>query len=129
MKAATSLLKPPLVKPPLLSRVRPFLIGSSVVAFATLVRLLFLAAKPLHHDEGVNGLFMMRLVRNGIYRYDPAHYPGPALYYFWLITTKLNGLLYGSDGLSTFAIRVVPAIFGIATFWLLLSLQRYTGPA
>jgi len=37
---------------------------------------------PLHHDEGVNGNFLVRLVREGAYNYDPANYHGPTLYYF-----------------------------------------------
>ena len=126
MNAATSLPKSAPAQPSFLLRAR-WLFISSIIMSATLLRLLFLSAKPLHHDEGVNGLFMMRLVRTGIYRYDPSNYHGPSLYYFALITTRINALLHGGDGLSNFAIRVVPAIFGIATVWLLLSLHRYVG--
>ncbi|PYP86168.1 MAG: hypothetical protein DMG65_19275 [Candidatus Angelobacter sp. Gp1-AA117] len=127
MNAATSLPKTALAKPSLLLRAHWLLIGSSIVVFAALLRLLALSAKPLHHDEGVNGLFMMRLVRNGVYRYDPSNYHGPSLYYFALIPTKLNSLLHGGDGLSTLAIRLVPALFGIAVVWLMLPLHRYVG--
>ena len=37
---------------------------------------------PLHHDEGVNGNFLVTLVREGKYVYDPQNYHGPTLYYF-----------------------------------------------
>lgn len=127
MNTATSPRKPELTEPSFLLRARWLFINSGLLVSAALLRLLALSAKPLHHDEGVNGLFMMRLVRNGIYRYDPSNYHGPSLYYFALITTRINSLLHGGDGLSNFAVRVVPAIFGIATVWLLLSLHRYIG--
>lgn len=103
-------------------------IGMAVVLLAAcLLRLLFLDLKPLHHDEGVNGFFMTQLFRNGFYRYDPSNYHGPSLYYFGLITTTLNALFYGKYGLSTFAIRLVPAVFGIGLVWLTFSLRRYLG--
>src|SRR5579871_4602824 len=92
---------------------------------AALSRLLFLDMKPLHHDEGVNGFFLTNLFRTGYYHYDPANYHGPTLYYFGLITTTLNALFYGKGGLSTFAIRLVPAVFGIALVWLVLSLRDH----
>jgi uncharacterized protein (TIGR03663 family) len=98
-----------------------------VLAVAILLRLLFLDLKPLHHDEGVNGQFMTSLFRYGFYRYDPANYHGPALYYFGLVTTTLDALFYGKGGLSTFAIRLVPAIFGVGIVWLTFSLRRYLG--
>jgi uncharacterized protein (TIGR03663 family) len=101
--------------------------AAAILLLAALCRVLYLTVKPLHHDEGVNGLFMAKLFRTGFYQYDPANYHGPTLYYFGLITTTLNSLFYGKAGLSTFAIRMVPGIFGIATVWLLLSTRRCLG--
>ena len=98
-----------------------------VLVTVGLLRLLFLDVKPLHHDEGVNGFFLTNLFRTGFYHYDPANYHGPSLYYFGLITTTLNALFYGKAGLSTFAIRLVPAVFGIALIWLVLLLRRQLG--
>ena len=98
-----------------------------VLLAACLLRLLFLDLKPLHHDEGVNGNFLTQLFRNGQYRYDPVNYHGPSLYYAGLITTTVNALFYGKAGLSTFAIRLVPAMFGIGLIWLVCLLRRYTG--
>lgn len=100
---------------------------AGVLLVAGLLRLLFLTEKPLHHDEGVNGLFLAPLFRQGYYHYDPANYHGPTLYYFGLITTTVNSFLYGKYGLSTFAIRLVPALFGMGIVWLLFSLRRYIG--
>lgn len=101
-----------------------FAAGLTLLA-AVLFRLLFLDLKPLHHDEGVNGYFLTNLFRSGYYHYDPANYHGPTLYYFGLITTTLNAVFYGKAGLSTFAIRLVPAAFGIALVWLILLLRPY----
>ena len=56
------------------------------------LRLYDLNLVPLHHDEGVNGNFLVRLVREGAYQYDPQNYHGPTLYYFAALipwTTKI----------------------------------------
>lgn len=107
---------------------RVWLIASlSILAVAALVRLYALDLKPLHHDEGVNGFFLTTLYREGVYHYDPTNYHGPTLYYFALAITKLKALLFGESGLSTVAVRLVPAFFGIATVWLALQLRRHIG--
>lgn len=96
-------------------------IGSLLIlAVATLLRTYDLALKPLHHDEGVNGFFLTRLLREGFYQYDPANYHGPTLYYFALAITYRFGL-------NTVAIRMVTVVFGVATIWLALCLRRYIG--
>jgi uncharacterized protein (TIGR03663 family) len=92
-----------------------------VVTVAMLLRLYALDLKPLHHDEAVNALILTRLVDPPHeYRYVPANYHGPTLYYFgWLSTIGL--------GLTTVALRAVPAIFGLLTVLLALSLRRVLG--
>jgi uncharacterized protein (TIGR03663 family) len=102
-------------------------LSGSILAGAALLRLVDLTLKPLHHDEGVNGLFITNLFRTGYYHYDPANYHGPSLYYFAWITTTINSLFYGKDGLSTFAIRLVTVLFGLGVVWLLLRLHRELG--
>lgn len=104
-----------------------FWTSSGLLAAAAFLRLFELTLKPLHHDEGVNGLFLTNLFRTGYYHYDPANYHGPSLYYFGWITTTINSVFYGKDGLSTFAIRLVTALFGIGIVWLLLCLRRQLG--
>jgi uncharacterized protein (TIGR03663 family) len=100
---------------------RVWLVGRILVlAIAAFLRLYNLALVPLHHDEGVNGNFLMRLFREGYYHYDPANYHGPTLYYFALLTTYIFGP-------TTFAIRLLPALFGIATVWLVLCLRWRLG--
>lgn len=99
----------------------------AILFAAAFLRLFDLTAKVLHHDEGVNGLFLANLFRNGYYHYDPANYHGPTLYYAGLITTTINAFFYGKSGLSTFAIRLVTVVFGVGVVWLLLYLRRQLG--
>ena len=61
-----------------------------VTALGTFLRFFWLELKPLHHDEGVNGYFLTTLFREGIYKYDPANYHGPDLYYSRLPLRKFS---------------------------------------
>ncbi len=85
----------------------------AIFLIAAVLRLYDLNLVPLHHDEGVNGNFLVRLVREGAYTYDPANYHGPTLYYFSAIIPWITKLLFGNSardnyGLTTFTIRLVP---------------------
>src|SRR6185295_13950825 len=87
---------------------------------------------PLHHDEGVNGNFLVRLVREGFYTYDPENYHGPTLYYFSAVIPWITKLLFGSAtrdnyGLTTFNIRLVTVLFGLGTIALVFLLRRKLG--
>lgn len=104
----------------------------SIMAIATLLRLYNLALVPFHHDEGVNGNFLVRLVREGVYAYDPANYHGPSLYYFsaiipWILRFLLGESAQNTYGLNTVTVRLIPALFGLATVWLALLLRRRLG--
>lgn len=101
------------------------LASALVLILAALARLYALELIPLHHDEGVNGFFLINLIDNGIYKYDPANYHGPTLYYFALAVAKF--LKWFGFGLSTYGIRLVPVLFGVATVWLVLCLRRHLG--
>jgi uncharacterized protein (TIGR03663 family) len=103
-----------------------------IFLIAALLRLYDLNLVPLHHDEGVNGNFLVRLVREGAYTYDPANYHGPTLYYFSAIIPWFAKVLFGNTardnyGLTTFTIRLVPVVFGLATIWLIFLLRRRLG--
>ena len=91
-----------------------------VTATATFLRFFWLALKPLHHDEGVNGFFLTTLFRDGVYKYDPANYHGPTLYYITLAFTKVFGL-------ETVPVRASVAIFGVLIVILTFFLRRYIG--
>jgi uncharacterized protein (TIGR03663 family) len=96
----------------------------AVLAAALLFRVVELGLRPMHHDEGVNGHFLLNLLRAGSYRYDPSNYHGPTLYYF---TLPLARLADASGWLDNWVVRLVPVAFGMATVWLALSLRRYLG--
>jgi uncharacterized protein (TIGR03663 family) len=99
----------------------------ATVAVGGILRLSQLSLKPLHHDEGVNGLFLVRLIREGIYRFDAANYHGPTLYYFALALARLRHLLGGPLDLGVTGLRITPAVFSIATIVLILQLRRRLG--
>jgi uncharacterized protein (TIGR03663 family) len=109
-----------------------FILCLAILIVAAILRLYDLNLVPLHHDEGVNGNFLVRLVREGYYHYDPANYHGPTLYYFAAALPKFLGALFSPDardhyGLTTVAIRCVPAFFGLATIALIFTLRKNLG--
>ncbi len=91
-----------------------------VTAIAAFWRFWDLTLKPLHHDEGVNGYFLINLFRDGKYQYDPSNYHGPTLYYISLAFTKIFGL-------ETYSIRASVAIFGVLMVAMVLCLRKYLG--
>lgn len=101
---------------------RPFwiLVCFIITAIAAFLRFFRLDLKPLHHDEGVNGHFLIELFHEGIYRYNPANYHGPSLYYVSLAIVKVFGL-------NTIGIRLSVALFGILTVVLAFFLRKHLG--
>ncbi|MFH1475302.1 MAG: flippase activity-associated protein Agl23 [Chloroflexota bacterium] len=99
-------------------------IGAVVLIFlvAGALRLWDLPLAPFHNDEGVNGWFTTQLLRTGSWTYDPANYHGPTLFY----AAALSGLLVG---LGDASLRLVPAVFGLATLGLVLLAGRWIGRA
>src|SRR3954470_16153419 len=95
-------------------------LSAGVTVIAAALRCMDLAFKPLHHDEGVNGFFLTNLVRDGIYKYDPANYHGPTLYYLTLPFVE-------AFGLKTVPMRVSVAIWGVLMVVLVLYLRDYLG--
>ena len=108
-------------------------IGAVVIfVVAAVLRMYDLNLVPLHHDEGVNGNFLVRLVRDGFYQYDPENYHGPTLYYFaawfpWLVRVLFGKAAQEHWGMTTVSIRMVPALFGIGTIVLIFLLRRWLG--
>jgi uncharacterized protein (TIGR03663 family) len=91
-----------------------------ITAIAAFLRFFQLELKPLHHDEGVNGYFLTTLFREGVYKYDPANYHGPDLYYISLAFSKIFGL-------NTWSVRASVAVFGVLTVVLAFYLKNYIG--
>ena len=105
-----------------------FIAVTAIVVVAAILRLYDLDLVPLHHDEGVNGNFLVRLVHDGYYHYDPANYHGPTLYYFAAVLAWILRPIVGSNAsLTTTGIRLVPALFGLATIGLVFTLRRNLG--
>ena len=104
----------------------------AILLIAAVLRFYDLNLVPMHHDEGVNGNFLVRLVRDGYYHYDPANYHGPTLYYLaalfpWLLRILAGPNAQNNYGLTTIAVRCVPAIFGLATVGLIFTLRKNLG--
>lgn len=102
------------------SQIAFWVCGGLIVALAIFLRFYQLTLKPLHHDEGVNGYFLLTLFREGVYKYDPSNYHGPTLYYIALIFAK-------TFGLEDFSIRASVAIFGVLIVAMTLWLYDYLG--
>ncbi|MCP9495537.1 MAG: TIGR03663 family protein [Pyrinomonadaceae bacterium MAG19_C2-C3] len=92
----------------------------AVLIIAAAFRFYALDLKPMHHDEGVNGFFLTNLIRLGTYRYDPANYHGPTLYYLALPFTNIIGL-------NEYAVRGLTAVAGLGSVALLFALRRRIG--
>lgn len=106
--------------------------SASILIMGAFLRLYDLALVPFHHDEGVNGNFLVALVREGRYTYDPQNYHGPTLYFFsavnpWIVRFFGGKAAGDAYGLTTFNVRFVTAAFGIATIWLALLLRKRLG--
>ena len=106
--------------------------AAGILIVGAFLRLFHLALVPLHHDEGVNGNFLVSLVRSGTYTYDPNNYHGPTLYYFSAIIPWIARFFGGVEardayGLTTFNIRFITAAFGVATIGLALLLRKRLG--
>lgn len=92
----------------------------AITVLAFFLRFYWLGLKPFHHDEGVNGWFLTTLFRDGIYRYDPANYHGPTLYYITLAFSKIFGM-------ETLPVRWSVAVWGFLIVMLTFFLRRYIG--
>jgi uncharacterized protein (TIGR03663 family) len=92
------------------------------IAFAVAIalRLLWLDVRPLHHDEGVNGWFLHRLLQGYRWEYDPEKFHGPFLYFF---SAPFQALL----GMSEITLRLPVALASSAMIPLLLPLRRRLG--
>lgn len=89
-----------------------------IVLFAAVFRLVFLAIKPPHFDEGVNGWFIDQMTRTGYYHYDPSNYHGPLHFYLLFFFERLLGR-------NLWAIRLPIVIVSTLTVWLVAKFDRF----
>lgn len=99
-----------------MERAAPWLL----LTLAGALRLPRLGLRPLHHDEGTNVIFLLRLLREGGYDYDPSNYHGPLLY----LLSAVPMLLFGA---STEMLRAAPAVLGTLMAGLPWCLRREIG--
>jgi len=97
-----------------------FVALAAVVVGGVWLRAEHLALKPLHHDESVNGWFTLRLSWWNVYKYRPADYHGPLLYYINLLFFKLLGP-------GEVALRLGTVIAGSSLPLAVLVLRRHLG--
>lgn len=85
-----------------------------VVIAAAILRFSDLAAKPLHHDESLYGVYCWRFFKGEGYRYDPMMH-GPFMFHFQV-------LIFFLFGVGDFSVRMAPALLGTvmiaACYWL-----------
>ncbi len=98
-----------------------YLVFFLLIALAFFLRLYNLDVRVFHHDEAAVGYFTYKLFNNGVYSYDPSFH-GPFMYY---VTSEM----YRRFGDTIYASRLLPAIFGASTIFLLIPLRRYLGNA
>ncbi len=89
-----------------------------IVAFALLLRLLWLGMKPPHFDEGVNGWFVDQMAKQGYYQYDPGNYHGPFHFYILYLAQTLFGR-------NIVMLRLPLVLINTANVWLLLQFRRF----
>ncbi len=90
-----------------------------VLAGALLLRTRELGLRPMHHDEANQALKFGTLLETGEYRYDKDDHHGPSLYYLTLPVARAAGR-HMTTSLDESVLRLVPALFGVATILLFL---------
>jgi uncharacterized protein (TIGR03663 family) len=80
---------------------------------------LSLDQRPMHNDEGVNGVKFGQLWEHGGYKYDPNEHHGPSLYYATLALGRLTGAPQDIDQFTEKRLRFTTVLFGIGLILLL----------
>jgi uncharacterized protein (TIGR03663 family) len=79
-----------------------------------------LGARPVHHDEAVNGWFVDGILSRGYYIYDPQNYHGPFFFYVLTLFEKLFGR-------SVEVLRVTTVLAGIGVVFSPLLFRKWIG--
>ncbi len=98
-----------------------------IFILAVVLRTLWLEDRPFHVDEAVNGIITSNLVFDGDYRYDPAAYHGPSLYYLSALICRYANIADAAH-MSEAILRLLPAVIGAFLVLLMLPLRRSLPP-
>jgi len=98
----------------------------AVAVGAAALRLPRLSARIMHGDEANQAVKTAILLETGRYRYDPNDHHGPSLYYLALPVLWAAGAERAPD-ISDGMLRLVPALFGVATVLLAFGLAGGLG--
>lgn len=96
----------------------------ALILLSAYLRFHDLSVRPMHSDEGVNAVFLIRLMDHGEYRYNPRNFHGPSLYYLHLPVAWRAG---GTKAMSETVLRSVEALFGTLTVLLFFFSRRRLG--
>jgi uncharacterized protein (TIGR03663 family) len=100
----------------------------ALVLLAAALRFPDLARRPMHADEAVHADKFGTLLETGVYRYDPAEYHGPTLYYLTLLPAWLQGARRYVE-IDEVTLRSVPAALGVALVAAHFGARAFLGPS
>jgi uncharacterized protein (TIGR03663 family) len=93
-------------------------ISAGILLLALALRLAWLAVKPAHFDEGVNGYFVDQITHQGFYHYDPTNFHGPLHFYALFVSQTLFGR-------SIWALRAPIALVSTGCVGMMLAYRRF----
>jgi len=92
-----------------------------LIILAAFVRIYRLDTRIAHHDEGVFGWEILKIIREGKYNYN-SELHGPFLFHLTSVVFKIFGA-------SDFTLRITQAIFGAGAALLCYRLKKWVGVA
>jgi uncharacterized protein (TIGR03663 family) len=93
-------------------------ISAGILLLALALRVAWLAIKPAHFDEGVNGYFVDQITHQGFYHYDPTNFHGPLHFYALFVSQTLFGR-------SLWALRMPIVLVSMACVGMALAYRRF----
>lgn len=94
-----------------LSKQKKNILLAVLIILSIAVHFLWLDLRPLHHDEGNNYFFAQRILKTGMFIYNPENFHGPT-YFFALL---FSFLIFG---INEFSLRFPAAFFGVLLVFL-----------
>lgn len=94
----------------------------ALMVLALWLRSIDLELKPPHFDEGINGHFVLKMWKEGFYRYDPTNFHGPFYFYF----LQLAEVLFGK---GLFGYRFMTGLISVGIVAVIGMHRRFVGNA